>query len=385
MALEFLLPDTGEGLIEAVILRWLVPVGSAVGLDEPMVELETDKAVMDMPAPRAGVILHHGGADGDTLAVGDLLVVIGDPGETWTAGGNAVGAAPSPVTEAAPVVGTLEEASEGAAGVQALPVVRKLAEQFGVDLGGVSGTGPGGRITRADVEAAAAGSGDHGPVERVRLSPTRAAIARNLTRSWQEIPHVTTYGEAAADALLDARRSLAEETGLPVPLEALLIDAVVPLLVEVPEFNASLEGSDLVLRRHYDLGVAVDTPEGLMVAVVVGADGRNARGLAAEVSRLAVAARERTISPDDLRGATFTVSNIGAVGGRYGTPIIPYGTTAILSMGRADPAPAVSGDRVVVARRFPLSLSYDHRVIDGGLGRRFMGGVIDALETYGRG
>lgn len=376
MALEFLLPDVGEGLAEATIIRWLVPVGGEVGMDEPMVEVETDKAVMEMPAPRAGVVLHHGAAEGEVLDVGSLLVVIGDPGEEWSPGPSTQAeAAPAPSSPAAPVVGTLEEA-EGPGEVRALPMMRRLAADLGVDLAGVVGTGPGGRIVKEDVELAAAASG---PIDRVRLSPTRLAIGRHLSRSWQEIPHVTTFADAEADNLL-AERAARAAGGAPVPLEALLIARVTPLLVEFAEFNATLQGEHLLLRRHYDIGFAVDAPEGLMVAVVRGADQRDVAEVAAEVARLAEAARSRRIAAEELRGATFTISNIGAVGGGYGTPIVPLGTTSILSVGRADPRPVVRDGAVVVGRRFPLSLSYDHRVIDGALGRRFMAAVVSALE-----
>jgi len=376
VAFEFHLPDVGEGLAEATIVRWLVPVGGSVGMDEPMVEVETDKAVMEMPAPRAGVVLHHGAAEGDVLEVGALLVVIGDPGESWS---------PSPsVAEperrfapAAPVVGTLEEAGD-TPGFRALPMVRRLAADLGVDLSEISGSGPGGRITREDVEAAATS----GPVERVRLSAIRLAIARHLTRSWQEIPHVTTFAEADAANLLAARAALVGR-GEAVPLEALLIARVTPVLAEFGEFNATLQGDHLLLRRHYDVGFAVDAPDGLVVAVVRSADGRDVTEIAREVNRLAEAARTRSIAPEELRGATFTISNIGAVGGRYGTPIVPMGTTAILSVGRADPRPVVRDGEIVVGREFPLSLSYDHRVIDGSLGRRFMAAVVSALEEPG--
>jgi len=376
MALEFRLPDIGEGLTEAVVLRWLAPIGAEIGLDEPIVELETDKAVVEMPAPRAGVVLHHGAAEGETIAVGSILTVIGDPGETWVQG-------PAPSAEsadvAAPLVGTLEETgAEG--GAMALPAVRRLATELGIDLAMVVGSGPGGRITGADVEAAAAGDDEN--IERVPLSATRRAIARNLTRSWREIPHVTTFGEADALPVLRARSDLAASSRDAVPLEALLIKAIIPVLEEFPQFNATLQGDDLLLHKNFDIGFAVDTMEGLMVAVVRHPDVMETYELGRKIVDLAVAARDRSIDAADMKGATFTVSNIGAVGGRYGTPIVPYGTTAILSVGRADPQPVVERDKVVVARRFPLSLSYDHRVIDGASGRRFLGAVAAALEGY---
>jgi pyruvate dehydrogenase E2 component (dihydrolipoamide acetyltransferase) len=362
MAYEFHLPDIGEGLTEAVVVEWLVKVGDELALDAPMVEMETDKAVTEIPAPHAGVVLYLGAAEGDTVEIDELLVVIGEPGEQWEPS-----AEPEP--EAAPIVGTLPEAPPAGAGVEAVPVARRLAKELGVDLATVAGSGPGGRITEDDVAAAAGG----GAVEKVELSPTRRAIAEHLTKSWREIPHVTTYAEANAVRLL-ARRN----TGL--PLEALLIALIVPVLKEHPEFNASWGSDSVLLRKHYDIGFAVDTPDGLKVAVVKGADRREAADIGHEVIRLATAVRERTASIDELRGATFTVSNIGAVGGGFGTPIIPYGTSAILSVGRGADRPVVRAGEVVVAPMFPLSLSYDHRVIDGALGRRFMAALVEAIE-----
>ncbi|MDP2623602.1 MAG: dihydrolipoamide acetyltransferase family protein [Actinomycetota bacterium] len=378
MAFEFRLPDIGEGLTEATIVRWLAPVGEQVTADQPIVEIETDKAVVDIPAPRAGTVLHHGGPEGATIPVGAILVVLGEPGEKWRPSAST----PPPATPAAPIVGTLEEAPEAAASGEApaLPLVRRLAASMGVDLRTVTGTGPGGRVTREDVEGAATGAG---PVERVRMSPTRLTIARNLSRSWQEIPHVTTFAGADAGGILDERSRLAERTGNPIPLEAILMSAVAPLLEQYPAFNASVDGETLVLRKYYDLGFAVEAPEGLVVAVVRGVVGRSVEDLAEDIVRLAAAARERTAAPIDLRGATFTISNIGAVGGGYGTPIVPYGTTAILSVGRAAERPVVRSGKVTIGREMPLSLSYDHRVVDGALGREFMGAVVAAIESRG--
>ena len=381
MAFEFHLPDIGEGLIEATIVRWLVAEGAPVSLDQPIVELETDKAVVEIPAPRAGIVLHHGAPDGAVVPVDSLLVVIGQPGESWSGAARATPAATRRERpHAAPIVGTLEDVDAAPpARPQALPLVRRVAAGLGVDLAHVAGTGPGGRITRADVEGAVAGSGD---AERVRMSPTRIAIARNLTRSWQEIPHVTTYSSADPGAILAERSRLAASGRM--PLEALLISAILPVLERHPAFNATLDGETLVMWRRYDIGFAVDTPEGLMVAVVRGADHLPVADLAAAIVALAGAARARTIKADEMRGATFTLSNIGAVGGGYGTPIIPYGTTAILSVGRATDRAVVRDGAVVAGREMPLSLSYDHRVIDGAAGRAFLSDVVEAIEGLGR-
>jgi pyruvate dehydrogenase E2 component (dihydrolipoamide acetyltransferase) len=380
VAFEFLLPDIGEGLTEAEIVEWLVDLGQVVRLDQPLVRVETDKAVTDIPAPRAGVLQRQGAPAGSVVKVGDVLAVIGEPAE-------------STQDQASPIVGTLLEAVPLPAAAlpraRALPLVRKLARERGVDLGHVPGSGPDGRITREDVERAAASrAGSSRPwtgpsdsaEERVRLSKLRRTIAERMSRSWREIPHVTTFGEADATRLMEARVALGERHARSIPLEALFVKAVLPALRAHPEFNATLDGDDLVLKRRYDIGVAVDTPDGLIVPVVRAADGLDLFALSQEASRLSEAAVSRTASPADLAGATFTISNIGAVGGGYGTPIIPYGTTAILSFGRAAQKPVVRNGAVQAVVLLPLSLSFDHRVIDGALGRRFLRMVTENLE-----
>jgi pyruvate dehydrogenase E2 component (dihydrolipoamide acetyltransferase) len=369
MATEFHLPDIGEGLTEATIVHWFVELGEAVAMDQPLVELETDKAVVEFPAPEGGVLLHRGAEAGDVLEVGAVLAVVGEAGEVWSPG-PAAGTA-----EPAPIVGTLDAEPEilpSAPRAHVLPRVRLLADELGVDLESVVGSGPEGRITEDDVRGVP--TQDDRPSHRVPLSPTRRAIVRNLTRSWQEIPHVTTYGAADATPLLERRHQYGDP-----PLEALLIEAVIPVLREFPLFNATFQEDAVVERLHYDIGFAVDSPDGLLVAVIPSADVMDVAGLGEEVMRLVAAARTRTATPDDLRGQTFTISNIGAVGGGYGTPIVPYGTTAILSVGRAEPQAVVRGGAIVVASEFPLSLSYDHRVIDGATGRSFLGAVAGAL------
>ncbi len=387
---EFKLPDIGEGLTEADIVRWLIPVGGEVAVDQILVEVETAKAVVEMPSPVAGVVLHHGAAEGETLEVGAILAVIGAPGETW--GGD------EPVQEPsdAPLVGTLSSDAEElaprasstqttASRVQALPLVRKLAKAHDVDLATVVGTGPMGRITREDVLAAANG-GHRRPheeapdTERVKMSMLRRTIAEHMEASWREIPHVTTFDQANAGRLLAARKALARRHERAVPLEALIIKAVIPALRAFREFNATLDGQELILHGSHDIGVAVDTDDGLLVPVVRAAASRGLMDIARAVEDVGERGKARRLEPHEMQGATFTVSNIGAVGGTYGTPIIPLGTTAILSVGRAADAAVVEGGAVTVAPVMPLSLSFDHRVIDGGMGRRFMAMVIENLE-----
>ncbi|HEY7582292.1 MAG TPA: dihydrolipoamide acetyltransferase family protein [Acidimicrobiia bacterium] len=421
MAKEFRLPDIGEGLTEAEIVRWLIAVGEPVKVDQPVVEVETDKAVVEIPSPYGGIVLHHGAGEGETLPVGEILVVVGEEGETWTATADPEteawldqveeematdeGMPEAPKDSAAPIVGRISEEAidlgahrvEKALGAtKALPLVRKLAKDLGVDLGKVKGSGADGRITREDVVAAAEATAGGAvelpeapglpalPVnrqgERRPMSKMRRTIASNMKRSWSEIPHVTTFDEVPAARLLAARQALESRHSVKIPLEALIIKAVLPALAQFPEFNASIDGDDLVVYSHYDIGVAVDTADGLLVAVVKAADTRTLLETAADVRRLAEASKSRKLSPDEVTGQTFTISNIGAIGGGYGTPIIPPGTTAILSIGRAADRAVADSGKVAVAPMMPLSLSYDHRVIDGGQGRRFMAVVLENLS-----
>ncbi len=436
MAQEFRLPDIGEGLTEAEIVRWLVEEGERVEADQPVVEVETDKAVVEIPSPYAGIVLKHGGSAGDVIDVGSVLLVVGEADEddsstpdSDTSSDRPTESNPSSFStedrpeprsesgDAAPIVGTLSEEAEvlsprgdskpASSGDQvlALPVVRKLARENDIDLVGVKGSGPEGRITREDVQAAIdsqgqvlgserqAGtpeeaesaevsaprpspSGD----EREKLSRLRRTIAANMSKSWAEIPHVTTFEDADATRLLETRSALAHRYDTKIPLEALVVKALLPALDEFPEFNATLDGEDLVMHTSRDVGIAVDTPDGLLVAVIRDAASKGVLQLAEEIVSLGERARGRSLSVDQLTGQTFTLSNIGAVGGGHGTPIVPYGTTAILSVGRATERPIVYDGDLAIAPIMPLSLSYDHRVVDGAQGRRFIARVIENLE-----
>lgn len=434
MAREFRLPDIGEGLTEAEIVRWLVAEGDHVEADQPVVEVETDKAIVEIPSPFAGIVMRHGGAEGQVILVGSVLVVIGDESDAAVSIDEPPFAPPAqpatsevmsetpPAPQAAPIVGTLDDSAEligapvetaegSSQRVKALPLVRKLARDAGVDIESIVGTGPGGRVTRQDVESAitpvaAPSTVDDEVVEETRptfveptpappqtdsptpvtrederrsMSRLRRTIAANMSRSWEEIPHVTTFDDVDATRLMEVRSALGERHGVNIPIEALVVRAVLPALDVFPEFNSTLDGDELIIHGSHDIGIAVDTPEGLMVAVIANADGLSVLELATEVRRLGEGARGRTLTPGELTGQSFTVSNIGAVGGGHGTPIVPYGTTAILSVGRAKAKPIVDGDDLIIAPMMPLSLSYDHRVIDGGVGRRFMALLLENL------
>ncbi len=414
MATIFRLPDIGEGLTEAEIVLWHADVGDEVVADRPLVTVETDKTQADLPAPVTGTLLHRGAPDGATLEVGAVLAVIGAPGEAWREHDPdedwGLVAAPEPDVE------PLRHATSVGAPL-ALPLVRRLAKELGVDLSTLEGSGPDGRITRDDVQRAAEAPPERPPLvgtldevaedlsapspgpgrapvgatppadvapwgedRRVRLSATRRAIADHMQRSWSEIPHVTTFAEFDATRLLDVRRALSARHGVPIPLDALIAKAVIPALRAHPECNATLDGDDLVLHGAVDIGIAMDSDDGLLVAVARDAASRSLLELAAEVVGLAERATQRALGRQEMTGATFTVSNIGAVGGGHGTPIVPHGTTAILSVGRAVERPVVVHGELAVGTVAPLSLSYDHRVIDGAKGRRFLGLVVENLE-----
>lgn len=382
----FELPDIGDGLTEADIVRWHVPVGGPVEADHVLVEVETAKAVVEIPAPAGGTVLHHGAQEGETLAVGAVLAVIGRAGDVWPDGnqpGEAATGARRSTGSGGPDPGSGPPA--GDAPVKALPVVRRLAREHGIDLSSVRGTGPGGRITRDDVMAASDGLPSEAALttpagDRVRLSMLRRTIAGHMTASWREIPHVTVFHDADATRLLAGRRALAARYGRSIPMEALVIKALVPVLDEFRVFNATLDGDELVLHSSLDVGIAVDTDEGLLVPVIRQSEKLGLMELAATVADLGVRGKARSLGPDDLTGGTFTVTNIGALGGGRGTPIIPLGTTAILAIGKAADTPVVRDGAVAVAPVMPLSLGFDHRAIDGGLGQRFLNRLVENLE-----
>ena len=379
---EFRLPDIGEGLTDAEVVAWHVAVGDDVTVDQLLVEVETAKAIVEITSPYAGAVLHLGAAAGEEVAVGEILLVIGDPGEVWEGGAaKAAGDAPPAAELPASDAGTSAPADR----VKAVPIVRKLARDRGVDLSTISGTGPGGAITRDDVLGATSSGSESAAAppsadERVPMSRIRRTIAENMSRSWREIPHVTVQADIDATRLLEVHREIRRQLDGPFPLETLVAQAVLPLLKEHPEFNAALDGTDLVLKRHYDVGFAVDTQDGLVVVVTRGTDVMDREALAGEILQLAEAARARRAAPGDLAGQTFTISNIGALGGGPGTPIIPWGTTAILSIGRAIDTPVARDGGIFVAPVAPLNLSYDHRVIDGALGQRFLSSLAANLE-----
>ena len=380
MASIFKLPAVGDTMVEGEIVEWLVDVGDTVELDQPICSVETDKSVVEMTTPYRGTVLALGGEPGDVIEVGQTLIVVGEPGEVVPApdpdpgpAATATEAASGPVPAAAPAPSP--QAASGS--VKAVPKARKLARERGIDLATVAGTGPGGSITVADVEAAAAPAPAAG--RRERLSTIRRSIARHMTESMQ-IPQFTSMVDADASGLIEARAAVATETGSRVPLDALLVARLVPVLRDHPVMNARLDGDEVEYFEHYDIGVAVDRPDGLMVPVVRGADALSLPELSTEVTRLATAARDRTVQPHELAGATTTVNNVGSLGMLAGTPMLPVGTSMIAAFGLARPVVRLIDGVPTEVPTMTVSATFDHRIIDGGASGRFLAQLKEAIE-----
>ncbi|HEY7179431.1 MAG TPA: dihydrolipoamide acetyltransferase family protein [Gaiella sp.] len=362
MAYEFRLPDLGEGLTEAEIARWLVAEGEEVQEDQPLVEVQTDKTTVEIPSPRGGTVLKVLVGEGDVAPVGAVLVVIGVEGEQLL---RAV-ETPEPAAEAGsagPLVAVVP--SDPSAAVRATPAVRRLARELDVALVDVTGTGPDGRIVEADVRAAAAGTG---VAARIPVRGVRRAIVEQVTRAHHEVPAVTFVEECDFGGVDLAR------------LLALSIHAAAASLAEYPELNARLVGDEIVLFERIDVGVAVQTDEGLLVPVVRGCERRSVEEIDAEVRRLAEGARAGTLSADELRDSTFTVTSAGKLGGLLVTPLVNHPEVAILGLHRIAERPVVRDGEIVIRPVGNVSVSFDHRVVDGVRAAAFCVDVIDRLQ-----
>ena len=372
MAFEFKLPDLGEGLTEGEIARWLVAEGQELAEDDPLVEIATDKTTVEIPSPAAGTVTRILVAEGEVVPVGTVLVVIG--------GGGAEPAAPpvaTPAVQPDPAPAEVRVPVTQAR-VQATPVVRRVAQELGVDLAQLSGTGPNGRITEDDVRNAGGGGlvlQEHKPSEgrREPVRGVRRQIVEHLTRAHQEIPAVTFVEEADFTDV---------DVKLLLPLT---LKATAASLQAFPELNARLEGDEIVLLDRYDFGVAVQTDDGLVVPVVRSCDTASTDELAAETQRLAEAARAGKLAPEELRGSTFTITSAGKLGGLFVTPIVNHPEVGILGIHRIAERPVVRDGEVVVRRVGNVSVTFDHRVVDGARAAAFCLDVIARLEGVGAG
>jgi pyruvate dehydrogenase E2 component (dihydrolipoamide acetyltransferase) len=370
MAFELRLPDIGEGVAEGEIVRWLVPEGASVREDELLVEVLTDKANVEIPSPVDGVLTKIIAHPGRTVKVGEVMALI-----------EAAGAVPAPPAAASPRAPGSE--------VLATPVVRKLAKDLGIDLSKVAGTGPGGRVTEEDVrKAAVPAAGGKPPDERVPFRGKRRMAAKKMALSKSTIPHALLVDEVDATNLLAMRESLREigrREGVKITILPFVVQAVVTALRIHPALNASLdeELGEIIVKKHYDIGMAVDAEDGLVVPVIRDAGEKTIVELAREIERLAEKARAGKLSHSDLSGGTFTVTSVGSIGGLFSYPVINPPEAAVLGVHKIVRRPVVRGSEIVARDMMYLSLSFDHRLIDGGTATRFMNDVILQIESAG--
>jgi pyruvate dehydrogenase E2 component (dihydrolipoamide acetyltransferase) len=413
MTFEFKVPELGENITSGDVVNVLVREGQQIAANQGVVELETDKAVVEIPCSQAGRVAKVHVKKGDTVRVGQTLLTLETNGDATPPAAPAQVAAsasakiepPKPATPAAP-------ASSGL--LPAGPAVRRLARELGVNLGAVAGSGRHGRITEEDVQRVAApapvavpppappapaareaavppgesGNDAWGPVRRDRMSQVRKSIAAHMVKSASTIPHVTNFDDADLTDLERLRKSVpAGYLGANVRLTAMpfVMKAVANALLHHPLVNASLdeEKQQIVYKQYVHLGVAVDTPRGLVVPVLRDVDRMSIPEIARALVTLAERARQAQFTLEELRGGTFTLSNLGAVGGTYSTPIINHPEVALLLLGRGRWLPVVRGEELKIEPRFmlPLSLSYDHRLIDGATAGRFLNEVIEYLQS----
>jgi pyruvate dehydrogenase E2 component (dihydrolipoamide acetyltransferase) len=421
---EVTVPDIGD-FSDVPVIEILVEPGQDVGVDTPLVTLESDKATMDVPSPFAGKVQEILVSVNDKVSEGSPILRIEpteDGADAVTAAAPAASAeqTEAQASEAAETPGTSEapepapskepearaQASNGGP-VYASPSVRRVARERGVDLARLEGTGRKGRITKEDVEAAAkrqgvpeAGGGalpfeiapwpqvdfeKYGDVDRVPLSRIKKISGPVLARNWVSIPHVTHNDEADITDLEAFRKQInAEQDDVKVTMVALLVKACVSALKKFPDFNSSLDGDELVLKRYYHIGFAADTPQGLLVPVIRDADRKGLLEIAADLTELSAKAREGKISAEEMRGGTFSISSLGGIGGTSFTPIVNAPEVAILGVTRSAMRPVWDGEQFVPRLIVPLSLSYDHRVIDGAAAARFTAFLATELSDFRR-
>jgi pyruvate dehydrogenase E2 component (dihydrolipoamide acetyltransferase) len=365
MPIELKLPDVGEGIAEGEVVRWLVAEGAQVTEDDPLVEILTDKANVEIPSPVTGIVFKILAAPGQIVKVGDPLALI-------------------------------EPAARKAAGaggeVLATPVVRKLAKDLGVELGEVPGTGPGGRITEEGVRRAAVpkgsavGTAESASEERIPFKGKRRMIARKMVAAKTRVPHALLVDEADVSGLLAERammREIGEREGVRITILPFIMKAVAGALEQHPALNASLDEDreEIILKKKVDVGMAVDAEDGLVVPVVRNADAKSVIELAREIDRLSAAAREGTLAPGDMTGGTFTISSVGSIGGLFSFPIINVPEAAILAAHKIVTRPVVRDGEIVPREMMYLSLSFDHRIVDGGEATRFLNEVVRRIEA----
>jgi pyruvate dehydrogenase E2 component (dihydrolipoamide acetyltransferase) len=403
MAFDFYMPDIGEGVVEGEIVGWKVKVGDKVKLDQPLVEVMTDKATVELPSPRAGTIKQINFKDGDICPVGKVLVVIEEEGGATAApsSGNGHGHSkpathePPRAQAAAATAIQVVDVTQSRERVLATPATRRLARQMGIEIGRVPATGKHGRVTTEDVknfrETPKAPS--HAPVsiarggdeERIPLRGIRKKIAESMARSVHTAAHFTYVEEVDMTELVSVRdraKARASERGVKLNYLPFIVKAVVSGLKKWPQLNASLDEStqEIVRKKYYHIGIAAQGPQGLAVSVVRDADKRSIFDLSKEIERLGEAVRTGTATRDELTGSTFTISSLGKLGGVLATPIINFPEVAIVGVHKIEEKPAVRGGQIVIRHLMNLSISVDHRLADGWDGAMFLQDVKSLLE-----
>lgn len=402
MAIEIRVPDIGD-FKDVEVIELLVAPGDSIKAEQSLMTVESDKAAMEIPSPQAGVVKELKLKIGDKVSEGSLILMLEPAGESAAAVAPApAAAAPAPLAAApaapAPMKQSpsakIDEASFAKA--YATPSMRKFARELGVDLGKVEGTGRKGRITREDVlgfvkRALAQGGGgaglgvapmpaidfsQWGEIESKPLTRINKLTGQNLHRNWVTVPHVTQFDEADITDLEEFRKSMVAEykdKGIKITMLTFLMKAVVSALKQYPRFNSSLDatGENLILKKYFHIGIAVDTPDGLVVPVVRDVDHKSLIELATELGEISAKARDKKLKPADMQGGCFTISSLGGIGGTAFTPIVNAPEVAILGVSRSSIKPMWNGKEFEPRLILPLSLSYDHRVIDGADGARF--------------
>lgn len=409
MSFKLELPDIGEGIVEAEIQQWFVKVGDAVIEDQPLVEVMTDKATVTIPSPKRGTIVRLFWKEGDLAKVHAPLVELQLEGEAPAAKAAPIAAAPVAAPVAAPAVSAvasnvgLEPSAANGRKALAAPAVRAMARELGIDLNAVAGTGPGGRVTKDDVAHVRAGGRDGhlrgaGPSapapiaiapspgeERIPLRGVRRKIAENMARSKRTAAHFTFVEQCDATELVKLKARLAEAAkaeGTKLTFLPFIVKATVAALKKFPQLNAALdeERSEIVRKKHYDIGIASATEAGLTVPVIRGADRLSLVALAKEIERLAEGTKSGRVRPEDMGNSTFTITSLGALGGMFATPVLNHPEVGILGIHRIRPTPVVRDGQIVARDVMHVSLTSDHRVVDGHEAAAFTYEVIRYLE-----
>jgi pyruvate dehydrogenase E2 component (dihydrolipoamide acetyltransferase) len=390
MVYEFKFPDVGEGIHEGTLVKWLVKEGQQVKEDQNIAEVETDKAVVEIPSPKKGILLKVYHKEGETITVGEVLAVIGKKGEKIPSKpkgkkhytGSIVGFVPDKAEEIENK--KLKSSKAIHKNIAAVPAARKLARDLKIDLSLVRGTGPNGIVTVKDVKASTKTTAKvskkydlFGYVERVPLKGIRKITAEKMMQAVSSTAMLTHQDHVDVTELSKVRKSgKVRLSYLPF-----IIKATIEALKKHPYVSSSMEDNEIILKKYYNIGVAVDTPEGLIVPVIKGADKKNLYDLSKEIDNYVEKAKTRKIDLMDLKGGVFTITNIGVIGSTYFTPIVNYPESCILGTGRIEDQARVINGKVQVRKIMPISFTYDHRIIDGAEAARFMNDLKDLLEN----